>query len=295
MRATFPKTLMRFCLVPFFMLAIAQSGEAEELQDDERCTDNGKCTWDGQVSATSTQGDSATVVDGHKQFIGPEMKPLPPLTEQDLENLMREGQTREGRRTSFKIVGISIAMHGVGAAAFMVSLIAWGVHAFASVDWGGHGDDEDDEDDSVDIVTIELIVVPVTSGAMLFGSSAVANRIGNSALWTRSRYLPIFLGGLIGWGVNTGLMFILSATDSYGAFMAVAPIGAILLPPLGEMLGYIASRRPVEIRPTRIKGTDVRHRQTSLKAQWIPPMPTLLPVSGRSHPTPGLLLGGLRF
>ncbi len=245
--------------------------------------------------------------DDQEPSVGPEVKPLPPLVEQDLENLTADGRTREWRRTPLKIFGISSAIHAGGSFIF---LLAWGVKALSQVtiDWGGHGDDDDYYYDSPpdksppvkdsmpgDVFLFGIIGLPATSGILIFVGAAVANHMGSRTLWTRSRYLPIFLGGLIGWGVNTGLMFALAQTTNEAAFVVVPILGAALLPPVGEMVGYMVAREPVETGPMRIKEAGVPRHQSRLETQWIPPMLTLLPVPGQSYPVPGLLLGGARF
>ncbi|MCP4680684.1 MAG: hypothetical protein GY854_35425 [Deltaproteobacteria bacterium] len=230
--------------------------------------------------------------DEHEPFVGPETKHLPPLTAQELDSMSEESRVREWKRTPLKIMGISFAFHGGGSVAFGLSLIA---RAIASIDWGGHGDDDEEENDSSDVFEYSLIALPVISGAMIFPASAVATYIGNRVLWTRTRYLPVLLGGVIGWGLNTGLMFGLATTGSERAFLSVAIISTAVLPTMGEMLGYMASRTPVEVGPMRIKEPESRRQQSRLETQWIPPMPTLLPAPGQSYPTPGLLLGGARF
>ncbi len=257
---------------------------------------------DVRAGETSNTGESANTVGqsvlgskgGDKPFVGPEERPLAPLTAADLETLTAESREHEGRKMPAKIWGVSTGFHAGGT---LIFLVAWGVKALTELDssWGTHEGSGSSGGFKHDVYLYGMIGLPILSGLSVLGVSWVATYMGNRAFWTQTKFVPILIGGLIAWTLNTGLMTLLGYVCLGPAFVVAPTIGAAFLPPLGEVLGYLVSRRRRTVGPMRVKEPEARHQQSRLEPEWIPPMLTAMPAPGRSAPMPGLHLVGLRF
>ncbi len=235
----------------------------------------------GQASSSKSQINESATAPG---------KP----TQKELEQLQQPGRKADYRKNVLMVtLAIGLPSHCVFS---LLHLVSWGL--LAAPPLMSHDDPDDEQIGSVkelskDVFRFGVIGAPIFSGAALIVASAIAVKVVSRSFFSKGNFFAIFGFGLLGLGMSTGLTWAMAATDSVDAFVAVTTLSHALLPPIGEMLGYILFRK--KVKKTRLSSPGQMHRPHHVKPQLLPPFPLVIAGMGRDRPVPGLTLGTLVF
>ena len=179
-------------------------------------------------------------------------------------------------------LGVGLAVQGGG---MFLTLLIGGLAGMATHD---HSDGSESYfwDEDRKIVIIGSVYLGLST---IIGSTAFKIVTKSGQCWKAS-WGGIFLGGLLGagsaWGA--GFAYLQSGSENRGLAILTLVALPIVLPALGELFGYLASREPTEV----LKNEASRSNPVS----YTPPSPTvIIAQDGSGRALPGISFGQLRF